>query len=229
MVSVDKAIVAKIDASGKHFEILVDPELAWALREGKSSSVQDMLAINELFTDARKGLKAGHGDVLSSFGTDDIQLIAKRIVSEGDIQLTSRMMRELTEKTRNAIAEIIHKGAVDPKTGYPHPLERILRAMEEARIRVDYSKKPESQVDAVISAIKRIIPLSFEKCKLRMIIPVSEVGKVYGLIKSMNPLSQEWTTGGDLVAVIEVPAGMKVDTISKVSSAVKGNIEIKEV
>ncbi len=229
MVSVDKAIIARIDIGGRHFEILVDPDLAWGLKEGRSVSVQDMLAINEVFSDAKKGMKASHSDVVSAFGTDDIAEIARKIVLSGELQLTARMMRELNERTRRKVAEIIHRNAVDPKTGKPHPVERILRAMEEARVRLDFNKSPESQVETAASAIKRIIPLSFEKCKLRLFIPVSEVGKVYGMVRGFSVLDEEWTSSGDLIVVIEVPAGMKVEVISKISSASKGEIDIKEV
>ena len=97
------------------------------------------------------------------------------------------------------------------------------------QVRVDYQKSPESQVEAVSSAIKRIIPLSFEKCKLRFFIPVSEVGKAYGAIKAMNVVSEEWTSSGDLIVVIEIPKSLKVETISKISSIVHGDIDVKEV
>ena len=229
MVSVDKAIVARIDINDMHFEILVDPELAWSLREGKSASIQDMLAINEIFSDAKKGMKASRENLLKAFGTDDIFVIAERIVKEGDLQLTAKMMREMLDRTRRAIAEIIHRSAVDPKTGKPHPVERILNAMEEARVRVDYQKSPESQVEAVSSAIRHIIPLSFEKCRLRFFIPVAEVGKVYGAVKAMNVISEEWTSGGDLIVVVEIPKSLKVETISKISSIVHGDVDVKEV
>ena len=132
MVSIDKAIVARIDINAMHFEILVDPELAWALKEGRSASIQDMLAINEIFVDARKGMKASREHLFKAFGSDDVFAIAERIVKEGELQLTAKMMREMMERTRRAIAEIIHRSAVDPKTGKPHPVERILNAMEEA-------------------------------------------------------------------------------------------------
>ena len=34
MVTVDQAIIAKIDKDGKHFEVLVDADIAYDLKEG---------------------------------------------------------------------------------------------------------------------------------------------------------------------------------------------------
>ena len=44
MVTVDEAIIAKFDKDGKHFEILVDSELAYGMKEGKIVSLSKMLA-----------------------------------------------------------------------------------------------------------------------------------------------------------------------------------------
>ena len=45
MVTVEEAIIAKIDKAGKHFEVLVDPNIAYELREGKIVSISKMLAV----------------------------------------------------------------------------------------------------------------------------------------------------------------------------------------
>ncbi len=229
MVSIDEAVIARLEKDGKRFEILVDPRMAWSLKQGQSVSVQRMLAISEVFTDAKKGAKASQSDVISAFGTDDILEVVRKIVTEGEVQLTSAMIREMNEKKRLKVAEAIHKLSVDPKTGMPHPVDRILAAMDQARVRIDYRLNDEKLIQETINAIKRIIPLSFEKCRLQILVPVSSVGKAYGMIKEMNPVKEEWTSNGDLIAVIEIPKSMKVETISKISNAVHGDCSIKEV
>ena len=78
MVTVDKAIIARIERSGKHFEILVDPELAYDLREGKSVSLNKMLAINQVFKDAKKvTLKVSENQCV--FEEGDVTFISRLI------------------------------------------------------------------------------------------------------------------------------------------------------
>ena len=100
MVTVEKAIIARIDKYGKHFEILVDSELAYDLKENKSVSINKMLAINQVFTDAKKGMKAGAGDLQKAFNTDDVEKIASIIVKEGDLQLTTDFRRRKVDEIK---------------------------------------------------------------------------------------------------------------------------------
>ena len=60
MVNVDEAIIAKYEYSGEHFEILVDPDLAADFRspDGPDVAIEDLLAVEEIFKDSKKGDKA---------------------------------------------------------------------------------------------------------------------------------------------------------------------------
>ena len=60
MVNIDDAIIAKYESYGEHFEILVDPDLAAEFRnpDGKDVAIEDLLAIEEIFKDSKKGDKA---------------------------------------------------------------------------------------------------------------------------------------------------------------------------
>src|SRR3989344_2464638 len=104
MVTVEDAIIARYTKDGKHFEILVDPIIAYDLREGKTVSLGRMLAANIVFTDARKGTKAGAADVQTAFGTSDVEKIAEIIIKKGDLQLTTEFRRKKTEERRKQVA-----------------------------------------------------------------------------------------------------------------------------
>ncbi len=60
MVNVDEAIIAKYEYCGEHFEILVDPDLAADYRnpDGPDVAIEDLLAVEEIFKDSKKGDKA---------------------------------------------------------------------------------------------------------------------------------------------------------------------------
>lgn len=55
MVAVDKAVIARLKSSGETFEILVDPDLALDYRGGKEVDMNDILAVKEIFKDAKRG------------------------------------------------------------------------------------------------------------------------------------------------------------------------------
>ena len=56
MVSLDDAVVARLEKGGKRYEILVDPELVEQFKsDPESVSLDDLLATDEIWHDARGG------------------------------------------------------------------------------------------------------------------------------------------------------------------------------
>jgi ribosome maturation protein SDO1 len=55
MVSVEKAVIARLHKNGKNFEILVDPDKSLEFKNNPEMPIEDVLAAQEIFTDSRKG------------------------------------------------------------------------------------------------------------------------------------------------------------------------------
>jgi len=229
MVTVDEAIIAKIVRNGKHFEILVDPELAYEFRDGKTVSIQKMLAINIVCTDAKKGDKASHTDIEAAFGTSDIEKIAEQIVRHGEIQLTTEFRRKKIEERKKQIATLISKNAVNPQTKMPHPADRIINAMEQSHFSVDPMKTAEQQMDDAIKAIKQLLPISFEEITLNIEIPAQYSGRAYGVIKELHPEKENWLSNGSLAAKVKIPAALLEVIYRKLGAITEGNVKIEEV
>jgi ribosome maturation protein SDO1 len=228
MVTVDEAIIAKIDKAGKHFEILVDPEIAYDLREGKSVSVQRMLATNVICTDSKKGLKASPSDTQAAFGTLDIEKIATEIVKHGEIQLTTEFRRKKTEERKKQIATLIARNAINPQTRVPHPTERIITAMEQAHFNIDPTRPAESQVDNAIKAIKQILPISIEEIVLNIEIPARYSARGYGVVKEYGIEKEAWLGDGSLAVRIRIAAGIKETVYRRLGALTEGNVKIEE-
>ena len=59
MVSLDDAVIARLEKGGSRYEILVDPELVDAWKEDRASvDIDDLLAVSEVGTDSRNGREA---------------------------------------------------------------------------------------------------------------------------------------------------------------------------
>lgn len=229
MVTVDEAIIAKYSREGKHFEILVDPDLAYDLKEGKTVSLSRMLAVNTVFTDARKADKASPSDIQKAFGTSDMEKIAEFIVKHGEVQLTTEFRRKKVEEKRKQIAAFISRNAINPQTRVPHPPERILTAMEQARVNIDPFRPAEQQVDDVVKAIKSIIPISIEEIVLDIEIPAKYSARAYGLLKELGTLQKDnWLSDGSLFAKLLIPAGLKESVFRRLGAITEGNARIEE-
>jgi len=101
MVTLENAVVARFSYKEKKFELLVDPEKALELRSGKKIPLDDLLATNEVFKDAKKGDRVSEKELKEAFGTDDLQTVVEDIVKKGVIQLTTDQRRRLLRIRRS--------------------------------------------------------------------------------------------------------------------------------
>lgn len=227
MVTLDKAVIAKIEKGDKKFEILVDPELAYEYKEKRvqNINIRKILAVENIFKDSKKGMPASKQELINFFKTDDIEKIAKEILENGEIQLTTEMRRKKLEAKKMEIAEFISKNSVDPRTKTPHSVQRILNAIEEAKVHIDLFKKVEEQINDVVKAISTIIPISFERIKLEIKIPPKHASRCFGYIKSLNA-NPEWLSDGSLHAIVEIPAGLRTEVFQKINNLTHGENEI---
>ncbi len=230
MVSLDEAVVARLDSEGSHFEVLVDPHLAQKMREGDDVNIEDLLAIDEVFKDSSKGDRVSDEHIEKTFGTSDIEQVAKKIVLEGDIQLTTDQRRKMTEEKRKQIVTYIANHAINPQMKAPHPPQRIENAMTEARVHVDPFKPVEAQVKDVLTAIKPLIPIRLEKTTIAVKLSADNYGKVYKDITDFGIIKkEEWTGSGLWIGLVEIPAGMQADFFDRLNNKTHGDVETRIV
>ena len=166
MVSLDDAVVARWEYGGKRYEVLLDPDMVEAFREDPTSvNLDDFMAVEDVFHDARQGERPAVEDLVSTFGSEDVAEATRTILERGSIQLTTAQRKARVEAMRQRILHHIHSEAVDPRTKSPHPRARLELALEESRFSVDPFKRLEAQVKDAINVLKPLLPLSFERIK----------------------------------------------------------------
>ena len=131
MVKLEDAVVARLSSHSTTFEILVDPELAMAVKSGQSDDIRGVLALDKVFKDAKKGDKAADEMVQKVFGTTDVLKVSEEILRKGEIQVTTEQRRQMREQRLRQVIALISKRAINPQTGTPHPPTRIESAMED--------------------------------------------------------------------------------------------------
>lgn len=220
--------IARLNKFGKRFEIIVDVEKAWLFRNGEKVPIEEIVEGDFIYYDARKGLKASKIELKKLFGTDDVGEIAKRIITEGELQLTSEQRRKLIESKKKQIIEFLSRNSIDPRTGLPHPPKRIELALEEARVSIDPFKPVEAQINDVIKALRTILPLKIGKVIALVKIPPQYIGKTYGiLMKTGKVIKSNYLTDGTWSLELEIPAGMQESLINQVNNLTHGEGEVK--
>ncbi|NYZ79406.1 ribosome assembly factor SBDS [Candidatus Micrarchaeota archaeon] len=227
MVSLDKAIIARLETHGEKFEILVDPELAYLFKTGSKKDILNLLVAEEIFIDARKGERPTAEAMKKAFGTTEFMKIAEVILRKGDVQLTTEQRKKMVEEKRRKIVAILARECVDPRTGAPHPPQRIEKALEESRVRIDPFKDAEAQLKEVVDALRLILPMKFEKVRIAVRVPAEYAPRAFGTLKEYSIQKEEWQSNGNLIVVVEMPAGLQGEFYDKINKITAGNVETK--
>ncbi len=228
MTTIDEAHVIKLKTHGQNFEILADSTKALSLKSGGAIDIREVVAVQKIFTDAKKGMVASSNALISIFNTDDPLEVSRIIIQKGEIPLTAEYKQGLREQKKKQIINIIHRNAVDPKTHVPHPPQRIESALEQAKFHVDESKDVNKQVEEALKVLRPILPIKFEIKEIAAKIPAEYAAKSYSTINSFGKkIREDWQTDGSLVVVLEIPGGLEEDFHNKLNELCHGDVETK--
>jgi len=228
MVSLEDSVIARFETGGDRFEILVDPRAAQEYKEGSDIDWEDAIAADGIWSNSAKGDRSPDILVNNTFETLDLVEIYKKILKEGNIQLTSQQRKEMVEQKRKQIVAHIVANAMNPQTGGPHPPQRIENAIEEARYSVDPMETVEKQVESILKRIKTLIPISFEKIQVAVKIQAIHVGKCYGQLSGIGKImNEEYQKDGSWVGIMEMSATSYNRLEDVLGAVTKGTAETK--
>ena len=222
--------LAKLKSHGKTFEVAIDADKVVAYKEGEKIDIEELVQSPNIFSDMKKGLMSSDEDLKEVFSNTNKSEILKKILNEGEIQFTQKYRSQLREQKTKKIVNIIHRNAIDPKTGLIHPENRIIAAMEEAKIKINDLKKAEDQVNDIVKLLRPIIPISIEKVIFQLVVPTQYSAKVHGKIISFGKISEErWLNDGSLMTKIEIPAGLGQELVDLLNAITHGSCQVNKI
>ncbi|MBW3001411.1 hypothetical protein KY341_06065, partial [Candidatus Woesearchaeota archaeon] len=125
------------------------------------------------------------------------------------------------------LTEMLIKNAADANTGAPLTATRISNAFREANVHVDIFKRAEDQLDDVVSKLRLVLPLTFEKKILDIRIPANNAARLYGFVNSQSKiLDQAWLSDGSWSCKAEIAAGMIAGFLDELKSKTHGDVEV---
>ncbi|MDD5111069.1 MAG: ribosome assembly factor SBDS [Candidatus Altiarchaeota archaeon] len=229
MVSLDDAVIAVLKTFGHTFEIYVDPDLALRYKEGEKVGLKDVLAVEDVFKDAKAGDRASEESLKKVFNSSDVAVIADAILKKGELHLTTEQKRLMLEARRKQIIAIIARNAINPQTKTPHPPARIESAMEEAKVHVTLDRSANEQVEKIVKALQPLIPIRFEKVQVAIKIPAAHSARLHGVIREYGEVKKEEWVGGEQYCLVEIPGGSQDELYDKLNSLTHGEVKTKLV
>lgn len=230
MISLDNAVVARLESHGERFEILVDPDLAQKIREGEEIDVENAVAAQYVYENAAHAERASDETLTKVFKTIDFETIARTIIEKGEIHLTSEQRKQRSEERKRQVITYIARNAINPQTNLPHPPQRIELALEEIRINFDPFKSVDSLVKETVKALRPILPIKFAERKFAVKIPPDYAARGYGEIAGAAMVTmerEEWQADGSWICIVKIPAGMQEEFFSLINRVSKGDAEVR--
>jgi len=218
--------VARLKAHGENFEVVIEPEKAIKFRHGEGD-IREALKAERIFKEALKGEPAGDKELLEVFKTADALQIAEKIIKEGIIQVNDDYKEKLKSQVMKELIELMLKDGVDASTGVALTATRISNAMNEAKIHPDIFKKAKDQLNEIITKLRPVLHISFEKKTLSIRIPAANAAKLYGTVARMARIVDEaWLSDGSWSCKAELSPGAVTALMDELKSKTHGDIEI---
>ncbi|MEM0379165.1 MAG: ribosome assembly factor SBDS [Nanopusillaceae archaeon] len=220
-------VIARYSKGGYNFEIYVDLEKALMFKEGKIKNIEEVLKLQEIFKDAKKGERVSSEILKKVFGKDEILEISKEIILNGEIQITTEYRKKLVEEKRKQIIEYIRRISIDPRTNAPFTYQRIEEMIKNIKYNFDPFKPVEKQAEEIIKELKKKYPIKIEIKRVIVKIPINKV-KILGIIKKKYGIIEEkyeecW------IGTFEIPAALYSEFLSEISKLSEGEAEIIEM
>ena len=220
---------ARLRVGKSDFEVMVDLDNAIKFRKGELENISEVIRDNVIWSDLKKGFRAGNDDLENAFNTTDFNEIVDRIVKKGEIEVTQEFRSEAVEQKRRQVVDFLSRNAVDVRTGRPFTADMIESAMKQSGVKID-SQAIEKQIQSVIETLKKAIPIKIETKKILVKIPAEYTGRIYGLVQEYKE-KENWLSDGSLEVVLNIPVGLQSEFYDKLNGVTHGSAltsEIKE-
>ncbi len=109
----------------------------------------------------------------------------------------------------------------------PHPAQRVLNAMEQAKVHVDPFREAKDQLKEVLEKVQEVLPIALERVEVAIRVPMSYAGKASSAVRSVTPVKNEEWKSDAWMAVIEIPAGLQSEIYDKLNSLTGGTVETR--
>lgn len=196
-------------------------------KSNDSLNMDDVVASREIFTDSKKSKRATDSDIQATFGTLDFEKIAKKIIEDGEIHLTTEQRRKMQETREKQIINLLARDGIDPRTKLPHPVARIENTLKEAKIHIDPFKSAEEQLETVLKAIRPIIPIKIEMIKVAVKVPAEHSAKAANFLHQYKITREEWGSSGEYMAMVEISPGLHEDFYTRLNKITAATCEAR--
>ncbi|GMH71571.1 hypothetical protein TL16_g05688 [Triparma laevis f. inornata] len=159
--------ICRLKTHGKQFELACYPSKVVNFREGIESDLDEVLQIENVFTNVQKGVVSPKADLEMAFGTTEVLEVCRVVLKRGVLQ-QSNLERELTtNRNLNAILDMLMSKCVNPRSNRPYPESTLREAVKQTGYNVNSQEKvPKVMFLDVMKLFRERDILEIERAKM---------------------------------------------------------------
>lgn len=138
--------VVRLRKGGKRFEVACYKNKVVDWRNGTETNLDEVVQIENVFTNVSKGAAAPQEDLKKAFGTTDVEAIVKEILKKGELQVGEKERNQGLDASWREIVTLVCEKCVDPTSQRPYPYGIIDKAMSDIHYSIKTGKSAKSQV-----------------------------------------------------------------------------------
>lgn len=170
--------IVRLKKKGKGFEIACYRNKVVSWRNKVETDLDEVLQIDNIFTNVNKGMLANSKDIGNCFDTDEKELVIKEILEKGELQVTDQERQAMQESIFRDIAVIVADKCMNPENNRAYTVSMIQSAMKQIHYGVNLTKSAKSQALDAIKKLKSVMPLARAPMSLRVVHPASQEQKL---------------------------------------------------
>eukprot|EP00188_Purpureofilum_apyrenoidigerum_P000137 Plantae.Rhodophyta-Purpureofilum_apyrenoidigerum.ctg1053.p1 GENE.Plantae.Rhodophyta-Purpureofilum_apyrenoidigerum.ctg1053~~Plantae.Rhodophyta-Purpureofilum_apyrenoidigerum.ctg1053.p1 ORF type:complete len:273 (+),score=49.12 Plantae.Rhodophyta-Purpureofilum_apyrenoidigerum.ctg1053:63-821(+) len=232
-VRMTNVAVVRLKRKGKRFEVACYKNKVVSWRSGAEKDLDEVLQVENVFSNVSKGVVANKKDLVSAFGTEDVRTVILEILAKGEVQVSDKERTHQSDKTFQEIATIVADKCVDPKTQRPFPVTMIERMMRETlHYTVSSSRSAKQQALDVIKQLKEHMEIQRAQMRINLTTP-SKNGKQ--VKSSLEEIVTEWESEEFSASIYETtfladPGRFRqIDDLVKTETRGKGSVQIVNI
>jgi len=219
---------------GKHkrFELACYKNKVQDWRAGIEKDLDEVLQIDEIFTNVSKGVLANKKDLEAQFGDMEKSDIVLLILSKGQLQVGAKEREAEFDAKFKEIAAIVADKCVSSETKRPFPIDMIESALKQAHFAVNPNSTAKKQALEAIALLKEQPDLHLERAQMRLRLEVPKnLGKQAK--EKITPLAvaveEEWGINYEMTILIDPGAYRSVNEVFLSLTKGQGQIEVLDM
>lgn len=164
--------------------------------------MDEVLQTTTVFSNVSKGILAKREDLIEAFGTTDETAICKKILAEGELQVSDKERKVELDTLFRDVASVLGEKCINPETNRPYTVSMLERALRDVHFSVDPKRPAKAQAIESLPLLQQRFPIERARMRLQLTVPLNNKDEVHEVLTANQSLVEEKDLVGSMLVVV---------------------------